>query len=42
MLLKSTLVSTPKIPLRAYEEQDMFKICMSDTGLLTSMSGNTL
>lgn len=42
MLLKSTLVSTPKIPLRAYEEQDMFKIYMSDTGLLTSMSGLTL
>lgn len=39
MLLKSTLVTTPKCPLKAYEDRSIFKIYMSDTGLLSNASG---
>lgn len=39
MLLKSTLVTTPRYPLKAYEDRSIFKIYMSDTGLLSNASG---
>lgn len=39
MLLKSTLVTTPRCPLKAYEDRSIFKIYMSDTGLLSNASG---
>ena len=38
MVLASYKIKKPEIPLKVYIDQDMFKLYLSDTGVLTSMS----
>lgn len=38
LVLKSTAVSSPQSPLLAYEEEGIFRIYLSDTGLLSALS----
>lgn len=38
---RATLVETPRIPMKSYHSENMFKIYMGDTGLLTEMANMT-
>jgi len=39
LIYRSTLVSTPKVPLKAYQDTSSFKIYACDVGLLGTLSG---
>jgi hypothetical protein len=41
LVYKATLVETPRIPLKTYQKENMFKIYMGDIGLLTEMADMT-
>ncbi len=38
---RATMIETPRIPMNAYHKENMFKIYMSDTGLLVEMADMT-
>ncbi|MBR5823080.1 MAG: hypothetical protein IKY67_02930 [Paludibacteraceae bacterium] len=39
LLLKSHRITTPRMPLKAYQEMAVFKLFMVDVGLLGAFSG---